>query len=168
MLNGGCPAWEAGRFPVSADPPTRRPRRFTPRRRDDLLVDADVVDRIRLDPTWRVIDARAASRYYGVEETIDPVAGHIPGALSLPFADNLDPSGRFRRRDELHVRYANRVGRVPARRTVFYCGSGVTAAHNVLAMVHAGLGEPRLYPGSWSEWITDPRRPVARGPDFEG
>jgi thiosulfate/3-mercaptopyruvate sulfurtransferase len=168
VLDGGWPAWEAAEFPVAAAPASRSPRRFSPRPRHDLAVDVHVVERARRDPGWRLADARAAPRFRGEDETIDPVAGHIPGALPVPFADNLDPSGRFRPRDELRVRLTNALGHTPAERTVFYCGSGVTAAHDVLAMVHAGLGEPRLYPGSWSEWITDPRRPVARGSELGG
>ncbi len=166
VLDGGWPAWQAAGLPTSTGWSSRPPRRFSPRPRHDLAVNADVVDRVRRDAAWRLADARAATRYRGEDETIDPVAGHIPGALSLPYAGNLDPSGRFQPRNELRARFANALGHTPAERTVFYCGSGVTAAHDVLAMVHAGLGEPRLYPGSWSEWITDPRRPVAGGAEL--
>ena len=109
---------------------------------------------------WTLLDARAADRFRGENETLDPIAGHIPGALSAPFQDNLAPNGRFLSRAALQARFegllANR-GEAPA---VCYCGSGVSAAHNILAFVHAGLAEPALYPGSWSEWITDPANPI--------
>ncbi len=108
---------------------------------------------------WVLLDARSAARFRGEIEPIDPLAGHIPGALSVPFEGNL-VDGRFRTPDELRERFA----RFADAQVACYCGSGVTAAHNILAMVHAGLPEPALYPGSWSEWITDPERPIAVGP----
>jgi thiosulfate/3-mercaptopyruvate sulfurtransferase len=113
----------------------------------------------------RLLDARAADRYRGENETIDPVAGHIPGALSAPYAGNLEPDGRFLAPDALRTRFASLLGAgVAAGEVICYCGSGVTAAHDALAMAHAGLGDVRLYVGSWSEWITDPGRPIAAGP----
>ena len=105
-------------------------------------------------PSLTLIDARAEARYLGEEEPIDRIAGHIPGAFSYPCAENLDSMGRFRRD-------AARFEALAGRNVVSYCGSGVTAAQNILAMVAAGLPEPALYPGSWSEWIEDPGRPRA-------
>jgi len=101
-----------------------------------------------------LIDARSRPRFEGREEPIDPVAGHIPGAICMPFQENLGADGRFRTPAELAGRFAGHGGD-----SVCYCGSGVTAAHNILAMRVAGLPEPVLYPGSWSEWIRDPARP---------
>jgi len=115
------------------------------------------------DPAWRLLDARAPARYRGEQEPIDPVAGHIPGAVNAPFAENLTPEGTFRPPEQLRQRFEALLGDVPPERVICYCGSGVTAAHNLLAMAHAGLPGARLYAGSWSEWIADPRRPVARG-----
>jgi len=115
----------------------------------------------RAPESWTIVDARGAARYRGDVEPIDPVAGHIPGALNLPFEDNLRPDGRFCDATELAMRYRDVTNR--GRPVVFYCGSGVTACHDLLAFTHAGLGEAFLYPGSWSEWIQDPRRPVERG-----
>ncbi|MEM7220654.1 MAG: sulfurtransferase [Pseudomonadota bacterium] len=103
-----------------------------------------------------LIDARARPRFDGEVEPIDPVAGHIPGALCLPHAGNLGPDGHFLSREDLAARFAD-IGEDP----ICYCGSGVTAAHNVLALRHAGRREPRLYVGSWSDWISDPSRPRA-------
>jgi thiosulfate/3-mercaptopyruvate sulfurtransferase len=125
------------------------------------VLSTEQVDRVRGDPAWRVLDARNADRFRGENETIDPVAGHIPGARSAPYADNLEPDGRFKSKDVLHRRYLKVLDGAPAARAVCYCGSGVTAAHDVLAMAHAGLGDAGLYAGSWSEWIVDPARPVA-------
>lgn len=111
--------------------------------------------------TWTLLDARASDRFRGENETIDPVAGHIPGALNAPFQGNLGDDGRFLEPAALQRRFDALLADQEGKPVVCYCGSGVTAAHNVLAMVHAGMPEPALYPGSWSEWITDPGNPVA-------
>jgi len=163
VLDGGWPVWVAAGLPQRAGIETRPPTVFTARLRPELVATADEVMRRRLDPDWRVLDARGADRFRGENETLDPVAGHIPGAVSAPYADNLASDGRFRDPASLRQRYQKLLGTVPAVRTICYCGSGVTAAHDLLAIFHAGLGEGRLYPGSWSEWITDPTRPIATG-----
>ncbi len=110
-----------------------------------------------------VIDARAPERYRGETEPLDPVAGHIPGALNHPFSTNLQPDGRFLDSATLRARFDALLGSMPSRAVVQQCGSGVTACHNLLAMAVAGRGDSCLYPGSWSEWCSDPTRPVARG-----
>jgi thiosulfate/3-mercaptopyruvate sulfurtransferase len=162
VLNGGWGLWvKEGRL-VRAGVETNPKRDFHPRPHSDLLVSAAQVDAQRLDPAFRVFDSRSLERYRGESETIDPVAGHIPGAVSAPYSANLQPDGRFRPKDSLRSRFKRLAGEVPASQCVFYCGSGVTAAHNLLAMEYAGLGEAKLYVGSWSEWITDPKRPVER------
>jgi thiosulfate/3-mercaptopyruvate sulfurtransferase len=161
VLDGGWPRWQSGGLPVRDGVETNDPRTFTPHPRPELLLSADEVDKIRTDPAYRLFDARGADRYRGENETLDPVAGHIPGALSLPYAGNLGSDGNFLGVEALKQRFEAALGDTPPEQTVFYCGSGVTAAHNALAMAYAGLGEARLYPGSWSEWITDPKRPVA-------
>ena len=163
VLDGGWANWQQRGYPVRSGIETNAPKTFTPRLRPELTLDAEAVEKIRTDPTYRLVDARAADRYRGENETIDPVAGHIPGAISLPYAANVDSDQRFLPIDQLKERFKESLQDIPAERTVFYCGSGVTAAHNVLAMAHAGLGEARLYPGSWSEWITDEKRPVGKG-----
>ncbi len=163
VLDGGWTAWQGRGYPVRGGEERRSPRPFTPRPRPELLASAAEVERLRTDPAFRLLDARNADRYRGENETIDPVAGHIPGAISAPYAENLTAEGYFRPAAELRARFSPLLGDTPPARTVVYCGSGVTAAHNLLAMLHAGLGEARLYAGSWSEWITDPRRPVATG-----
>ena len=110
---------------------------------------------------WTLLDARAEDRFQGRNETIDAKAGHIPGALNAPFQDNLRADGGFHDRATLSARFEALLAAGGDRPAVCYCGSGVSAAHNILAMVHAGLEEPALYPGSFSEWITDPANPVA-------
>ena len=109
-----------------------------------------------------LLDARAGERYRGEVEPLDPIAGHIPGALNAPYEDNLGPDGRFLPVEALAARYQD-LGVGGAAETVVYCGSGVTACHNLLAMEYAGLGEARLYPGSWSDWSTAGYE-VATGP----
>jgi thiosulfate/3-mercaptopyruvate sulfurtransferase len=109
-----------------------------------------------------LIDVRTPERYAGLEEPIDPIAGHIPGAINLPWVANVRPDGRFRPPDEIARWYAEAVGNQEA---VLYCGSGITATHSLLALESAGLRAPALYPGSWSEWISDPGRPIATGTD---
>jgi thiosulfate/3-mercaptopyruvate sulfurtransferase len=114
-------------------------------------------------PRTLLIDARAAERFTGAVEPIDPVAGHIPGAANHPFSANLRADGRFLPAQELERRWRDRLGGASPTDVVVMCGSGVTACHNLLALERAGFAGARLYAGSWSEWIRDPRRPVARG-----
>jgi thiosulfate/3-mercaptopyruvate sulfurtransferase len=160
VLDGGWGKWLTEGRPVKSGLESRPRREFQPRPRPELIVGAEEVDAIRLDSAYRLLDARAAERYHGRNETIDPVAGHIPGAVSAPYQDNLNLEGVFRPAEELRQLYQELLGETPPERAIFYCGSGVTALHDLLAMLHAGLGEGRLYAGSWSEWITDPARPV--------
>ncbi len=162
VLDGGYPRWQREDLPVSAETPTHAARTFEPRLHPELLVTAEDILTEFGDPAYRLVDSRAPERYRGEEEPIDPVAGHIPGALSRPFAENLDPQDNFRPKTILRGYFRELLGETPAARTTFYCGSGVTAAHNVLAMAYAGLGMPRLYAGSWSHWITDYERPVTK------
>ena len=161
VLNGGWQQWLNNGSPITNKVETREPRAFTPQMRNDLLYSTADVLNILYDQNYRLLDSRSADRYRGENETIDPVAGHIPGALSAPFAGNLSSNGLFLSREELKNRFQKLLGNVPSERAVFYCGSGVTAAHNLLAVAHAGLGDARLYAGSWSEWITNHDRPIA-------
>ncbi len=162
VLDGGWSLWQARGLPVRAGSEPRAARTFVARPRPELVLSVERVDQVRGDPAWRVLDARNADRFRGENETIDPVAGHIPGARSAPYADNLEADGQFKPKDELRRRYLEVLDGVAASRAVCYCGSGVTAAHDVLAIVHAGLGEAKLYAGSWSEWIVDRSRPVVK------
>jgi thiosulfate/3-mercaptopyruvate sulfurtransferase len=115
------------------------------------------------DPRFSLVDARAAERFAGTVEPIDAIAGHVPGAANHPFAENLAPDGRFLPAAELRRRWLKRLGDTPPSNVAAMCGSGVTACHNLLALEVAGLAGAKLYAGSWSEWIRDSSRPIARG-----
>ncbi len=162
VLDGGWQKWQADGGPVQSGNVTRLQANFLPKVDQRKFVTLSEVERFLADPTYRVCDARAAERYRGENETVDPVAGHIPGAISAPYFANLNPDLTFRSPEGLRQHYQAVLGDIPPERVIFYCGSGVTSIHNILAMLHAGLGEARLYVGSWSEWITDPRRPIAK------
>ena len=110
-----------------------------------------------------IVDSRAPERYRGEIEPIDPIAGRIPGAVNYFWANNLSSKGFFELKDVLRGRFEIMLLGIPAKNVIFYCGSGVTASHNVLAMEHAGLGMSKIYVGSWSHWITDPDRPITSG-----
>ncbi len=163
VLDGDLRAWEHEGRPLTTEPGQRAPRVFVPRLRHELTVTADEVLAKIGDPTVAVLDARGRDRFRGENETIDPIAGHIPGAHPAPYTENLDSEGYWLSPEELAARFGALVGDRAAADVILYCGSGVSAAHNALAMMHAGLGTARLYVGSWSEWITDPTRPIATG-----
>jgi thiosulfate/3-mercaptopyruvate sulfurtransferase len=163
VLDGGFRRWVAEGRPVSAGVDTRPARRFEGAPREDFTADADAVDRLSRHPGWRLVDARAPERFRGDTETIDKIAGHIPGAMNYFYQWNVDEAGVFRTPEELRTRFRAALGEVSASHVVCYCGSGVTACHNLLALEHAGLRGARLYPGSWSEWSSDVSRPVASG-----
>ena len=163
VLDGGFAAWTAANLPVANATPARAPTAV--RARSAKLATATTQE---IEPALKgkkilLVDARAADRFAGENESIDPVAGHIPGATNQPFMQNLDITGRFFPAPELARRWQTVLGARPATELVAMCGSGVTACHNLLALEIAGLSGARLYPGSWSEWIRDPARGVARG-----
>jgi thiosulfate/3-mercaptopyruvate sulfurtransferase len=179
VLDGGFRAWADAGMPVSAEDADPEPGDFTARPGRMPILDADAA--AALAQSGILLDARAAARYRGETEPIDPVAGHIPGALNAPTADNVTPDGTFRTPDELRARFAALgirlepaagsagparsadAGGIRAAGVGAYCGSGVTAAHEVLALELAGV-PAALYVGSWSGWIADQDRPVATGP----
>lgn len=160
VLDGGFAAWTAGGYPVDSALPHRAAGSIRPRLRTEMIVDAQYVLGHLNDPTMQIVDARAADRFAGENETVDPVAGHIPGARNRPFKDNFAADGRFKSAAELRAAFAP-FGE-PSR-VVHQCGSGVSGALNALAMEIAGEPGSRLYAGSWSEWIADPSRPIATG-----
>ena len=161
VLDGGWRQWVKEGRPVESEMVPRKPRTFHPEPDHSRWVDANFVARVLYNPRYRMVDARDAARYRGEEEPMDPEAGHIPGAVSRPYLENLDEDGRFRSRDELRDRFQNLFAEHEPAELIMYCGSGVTSVHNIIAALIAGYGEPKLYPGSWSEWITDPDRPRA-------
>lgn len=124
---------------------------------------SEVLELVRGRKRGLLLDARGPVRFRGEQETIDPVAGHVPGAVNLPFAGNIAEDGRFKNPAELRRRFEQVLDGMRSDQVISMCGSGVTACHNLLAMEVAGLKDARLYAGSWSEWIRDPSRPVARG-----
>ena len=162
VLDGGWQKWQQDGHPVVASVEVNSPGAFHPVPKPEMVMtSAEAAGSIQ-QAKFTFVDSRSADRFHGINETIDPVAGHIPGALSAPYTENLNPDGSMRSKDELRQRFSALMNNVPAERAVFYCGSGVTACHNILALEHAGLGQARLYAGSWSEWITDPSRPTTK------
>ncbi|MBI1906282.1 MAG: sulfurtransferase [Rhodocyclales bacterium] len=162
LLDGGLRAWSEASQPLIAAPPAPRTGNFRPTL-TPLWVDAAYVEEHLEQPGMTLIDARGPDRFRGENETLDPVGGHIPGAINRFFKDNLDADGRFKAPSRLRDEFVPLLGTAPATEVVHQCGSGVTACHNVLAMELAGLHGSRLYPGSWSEWCANPSRPVATG-----
>ena len=162
VLDGGWDAWVRAGRPVTAAPPVIKPAAFAARVTPRLAVDADYVAAHLNRDEFSVLDARSAERFRGENETLDPVGGHIPGAINRFFKNNLDASGRFKPADELRREFSGLLGARRPENILHQCGSGVTACHNLLAMEIAGFSGSRLYPGSWSEWCSDPKRPVAR------
>jgi len=163
VLDGGMSAWIAAGLPVSTDTPSPRQGDF---HEGDSLVaafDTDAIVGQLGSGRLVVLDARTPERYAGEMEPIDPVAGHIPGALNRPFKNNLGPDGRFKAAEALRQEYAALLADRSPADVVHQCGSGVTACHSIVAMELAGMHGSALYPGSWSEWCADPARPVARG-----
>jgi len=166
VLNGGLQAWLAAGYPTDARPPAAERVEFKPQLQNDAwLTTAQVQQKLAMGQI-ELIDARAADRFAGRNETIDPVAGHIPGASNHPFASDLDAQQRFLPAPDLRQRWLEELRNGDAGIVVCVCGSGVTACHNLLALEVAGLHGARLYAGSWSEWIRDPARPTASARSF--
>jgi len=163
ILDGGLKAWHAAGLPLSLDPPTNVLGHFTGQPDKSLLLSAEQLQKRLGQPTLTLLDARGQPRFRGEVEPIDPVAGHIPGAQCAAFTDNLGSDGRFLPTDQLKKRFAAKLGERSPTELVAYCGSGVTACHNLFALCLAGYPLGSLYAGSWSEWITDPQRAVATG-----
>ncbi|HJO38404.1 MAG: sulfurtransferase [Vicinamibacterales bacterium] len=165
VLDGGWVKWQGEDRPSQAGTERATPTTFAPSWRTALLVDAATVARDVGNPDVTLLDARAAERYAGSTEPLDPVAGHIPGAVNHPCQTNLLPDGTFDEPDALRQRLGAVLGTATPDQIVSYCGSGVTACHNLLALALAGLDGGKLYAGSWSEWCSDPARPIERTPE---
>jgi thiosulfate/3-mercaptopyruvate sulfurtransferase len=165
VLDGGFKAWQDAGLPVEHAPPSVRARRYDagPAKHGEVVA----TDRLAAAQAagGLLVDARAAPRYRGEQEPIDPKAGHVPGALNRSFSANVTPTGRFRPPAELRAELTELLGGRNPDRLIAMCGSGVTATHLLLAMHVAGLPGGRLYAGSWSEWIRDPSRPIRTGPE---
>ncbi len=163
LLDGGWSEWQRSGLPKRTGMESRPRRQFEPHEVPGIWVTAEQVEEYRKDARYILLDARSTPRFRGELEPIDPVAGHIPGAVSAPCENNVTSEGKFLSRDALCQRFENLVKSVPTENVICYCGSGVTAAHNLFSIAYAGLGLGRLYAGSWSEWITNPSRPIASG-----
>ena len=163
LLDGGLPKWQREQLPLTSDVPQVIPKSFVPRVRNDMLADTDAVLNASCTRSALIVDARAEMRFIGEIEPLDPVAGHVPGAKNLPFDDNLALDGTLLPAAELRELYTELLDGKSPEQVIHMCGSGVTTCHNLLAMEIAGLKGGKLYAGSWSEWIADPSRPVAKG-----
>jgi thiosulfate/3-mercaptopyruvate sulfurtransferase len=161
VMDQGYSAWKAAGYPVTdAQPAIRVPKRYEPEVQASMLADVDAVRAASRDGSSVLVDSRETRRYLGLEEPIDRVAGHIPGARNWFWKDNLDEQGRWRSAEQLEERFAALEKDAPI---IVYCGSGVTACPNVLALEAAGYRNVKLYAGSWSDWISDSTNPVATG-----
>jgi thiosulfate/3-mercaptopyruvate sulfurtransferase len=161
VLDGGGAAWVAAGGTLTREAAVPQAKPPYPATDAAAMPTVQAAELLAAPARWQVVDARAGERFRGESETLDPVAGHIPGAAHRFFKDNLGSDGRFKPAAELRAAF-QALGREP-QAVVHQCGSGVTACHNLLAMEHAGLAGAALYPGSWSEWCADPARPVATG-----
>ena len=164
LLDGGFNAWKAAGLPLDSGVPASVSGNFRGEPGHVPTVDVAEIEQDLDRGHLLVLDARTLARFQGREEPIDPVAGHIPGAVNAPFSDNLNADGTFRRPDELRKRFLGLMAGRRPEQVACMCGSGVTACHNLFALDLAGFTGPRLYNGSWSEWVTDPNRPVSTVP----
>jgi len=163
VLDGGWDAWRKAPHPIADQTPVIAAARFAALHRAELVRDTAAIVANLGKPGSLLLDARAPNRYRGENETLDPVAGHIPGAANRFFQLNLDAEGKFKPAKILRQEFDELLGNNSSEQVTHYCGSGVTACHNLLAMNIAGLAGSRLYSGSWSEWCSEPSRPVAKG-----
>jgi thiosulfate/3-mercaptopyruvate sulfurtransferase len=163
VLNGGMRAWAMAGGALESGEQHHAPSHFIAQKPTVTWLTTRELEAALQDPARQLIDARAAERYAGAVEPIDPVAGHVQGAINLPMSGNLRADGLFLSPGELRRRFVASLGNTPPAQIISMCGSGVTACHNLLALEIAGLGGGALYAGSWSEWIRDPTRPIATG-----
>ena len=167
LLDGGLPKWLKEKRPMTTALPQIIPEKFVVQLHKEMQASVAEVEQARQERCRLVIDARPEQRFAGEREPLDRVAGHIPGAINWVFEENLDFDGTYLSSDELRKAYLNLLHGVKPEQVIHTCGSGVTACHNMLAMEIAGLPSGKLFAGSWSEWITDPSRPIATGEGHE-
>mgnify|MGYP002639645640 CR=1 FL=1 len=166
VLDGGWQAWLAAGFQTDAQLPQSDPIEYTASLDSNCVVNSvQIMSALKAGDSspLQLVDVRSNERFIGAAEPIDPIAGHVPGAINMPLTDNLDEQGCYRSPQQLQEMYRPLLQQHSAHELAFMCGSGVTACHSVLAMVHAGYDMPRVYAGSWSEWIRDCNRPRATG-----
>ena len=163
VLDGGFSQWQREGRPVEAGVHQNAPAQFNGKPQRGWVVGLDEVEMNLRKTHFQLIDSRSPERYRGELETIDPVAGHIPGAQGHFYGSNLNEAGEMRPTTQLREQFEALFDGKKPQETVFYCGSGVSACHNLLALEHAGLSGAKLYAGSWSQWCKDPGRPIAKG-----
>jgi thiosulfate/3-mercaptopyruvate sulfurtransferase len=163
VLDGGLQSCTAAGYPLTAGIENPKKAAFDGFPDPNQWVTTHEVEAMLKDPSFVIIDARAPERFRGEQEPIDPVAGHIPGAVNHSYLENLTNDGYFLMPNQLYQAYEEIIGELPADHVIVYCGSGVTACHNLLAMEIAGLYGAKLYADSWSEWIRNPKRPIEVG-----
>jgi thiosulfate/3-mercaptopyruvate sulfurtransferase len=162
LLDGGFSQWHKEGYPIESGFRENSPRSFTGTPNLGMIVTTPEIEKVHNQPDWLLIDARSAERFRGEQETIDPVAGHIPGAVNRFHGLNVDGNGLFLSKDRLQSEFTELIIGYDPSKTVVYCGSGVTSCHHLVAMAYAGLPQPKLYAGSWSEWIRNTALPIAR------
>ncbi|TXI10663.1 MAG: sulfurtransferase [Polynucleobacter sp.] len=162
LLNGGYPSWVGAGLPIETSETFRQTVPETQLQNYQGLVLVDAVEKNLQNPQFKILDARANDRFHGNNETLDPVAGHIPGAMNRCFKDNLEADGRFKNLDVLRAEFAELLKGLPSDQIVHQCGSGITACHNLFTMELLGLKNSSLYAGSWSEWCSNPSRPIEK------
>ena len=160
VLDGGFSFWKQQGLPVTSDIPQFSRTTYIGEPNLEMLIDSDDLQEKLAQSQSLLIDVRDPVRYQGIEEPIDKVAGHIPGSINIPWKNNIAENGLYLPKAQLHDEYMKVLHDTPIDNTVFMCGSGVTACHSLLALEHIGISGIKLYPGSWSAWITDPARPV--------
>lgn len=163
ILDGGFNAWKKHQAPTSKEIPQKNVGNFEGLADHQLNITASELASMLDDPQLTLLDARSLPRFRGEVEPMDPVAGHIPGAICADMTKNLDPEGHFLPARQLHARFASIINDKPTDKIISYCGSGVTATHNLFALCLAGYPLAQIYAGSWSEWITNTKRPIATG-----
>jgi thiosulfate/3-mercaptopyruvate sulfurtransferase len=159
VLDGGWQSWLAASGPINTYNVARSESVF-----NHSAIEQDVIDIEQVQTASLIVDSRESARYRGESEPIDKAAGHIPGAINRFWKNNISENGCFKEKPILRQEFEEILGNTPSEESIFYCGSGVTACHNLLAAVHAGLELPKLYAGSWSEWSSSPGKSVATGP----
>jgi len=163
VLNGGFGYWENLNYPITTDIPQIEPTTFTGRPDMSMIADMPVIENSLTNDKLLLIDVRDPERYAGHVEPIDKIAGHVPGAINVPWKTNIDENGLYYSKAQLKDHYSQLLVDMGAKDLVFMCGSGVTACHSLLAMKYIGISGAKLYPGSWSEWIQNPSHPVETG-----
>ena len=166
LLDGGLNAWKEKGLSLEQNPPSYHPTEFNGKFSNKFLVSTDEIEKMINDDDFTIIDARSPIRYSGKEEPIDPIAGHIPGAINIFHKENLLENGRFKSPEELNYLYLPHVQNKKQENIIVYCGSGVTSCLDLLALASIGFTDARLYLGSWSEWIRNNKHPIETLPEL--